>query len=301
VLTSDTRVRSTKLRDALDEGIRSARACGALHPLETQLEVIEDRGVRFLVRRACSLQRKEADKRLRLLVARNEQRPVSPFLPPEPELTIGQVSGTHLAVLNKFNVLEGHLLLVTRDFEHQENLLSIADFHALFTCMAQYDSLAFYNGGAAAGASQSHKHLQLVPLPLARDEPPLPIEPLLEGTGPRCAALPYRHSFRRLAGSIQRQPRKAAKEAFGFYLEMLIEQKIATRLLDGARRHCAPYNILIAHDWMLMVPRRKEAFRGISINALGFAGSLFVKDQEQLDLVRREGPVQILRDVSASD
>ena len=30
----------------------------------------------------------------------------NPFLPPEPELTVSQVSRSHLAVLNKFNVME---------------------------------------------------------------------------------------------------------------------------------------------------------------------------------------------------
>ena len=32
--------------------------------------------------------------------------------------------------------------------------------------LAEFDGLGFYNGGETAGASQPHKHLQIVPLPL---------------------------------------------------------------------------------------------------------------------------------------
>jgi ATP adenylyltransferase len=50
----------------------------------------------------------------------------------------------------------------------------------------------------------------------------------------------------------------------------------------------------------LVVPRVDEFFRGISVNALGFAGSLFVKDRSQLELVRAQGPMQFLSAVAGS-
>ena len=112
-------------------------------------KVVEDAGVPFLLRSASSLRRKAADKKGR---AGKRDRNFNPFLPPEPELTLGAISQTHTAVLNKFNVLEQHLLIVTRDFEHQETLLSEADFHALWLALGEIDGLGFYNGGAEAGA-----------------------------------------------------------------------------------------------------------------------------------------------------
>jgi ATP adenylyltransferase len=45
---------------------------------------------------------------------------------------------------------------------------------------------------------------------------------------------------------------------------------------------------------MLLVPRSREFFRQISINALGFAGALLVKDEEQMDALRRSGPLTAL-------
>jgi len=43
-----------------------------------------------------------------------------------------------------------------------------------------------------------------------------------------------------------------------------------------ARCPQAPYNLLATRRWMLVVPRRQERYEKISVNALGFAGSLFV-------------------------
>jgi len=59
----------------------------------------------------------------------------------------------------------------------------------------------------------------------------------------------------------------------------------------------APYNLLVTRDFMLLVPRSREHARGISMNALAFAGSLFVKDPAALELVRAVGPVRLLNEV----
>jgi ATP adenylyltransferase len=42
---------------------------------------------------------------------------------------------------------------------------------------------------------------------------------------------------------------------------------------------------------MLAVPRAREKFEGISVNALGFAGSLFVRDEAEAARVRATGPM----------
>jgi len=45
-------------------------------------------------------------------------------------------------------------------------------------------------------------------------------------------------------------------------------------------RQAAPYNLMVADDWMLVVPRGEQLFRGFR-SALA-AGSLFVEDRKQL-------------------
>jgi ATP adenylyltransferase len=127
--------------------------------------------MRFFVRMQTGLQRKD-EARKKQDSASKAGKNANPFLPPEKNLTVGDISDTHIAVLNKFNVVEHHLLIVTRAFEDQDMLLTFADFEALWTCMTEYECLAFYNGGREAGASQPHKHLQMAPLPLAPEGPP---------------------------------------------------------------------------------------------------------------------------------
>ncbi|HSM28797.1 MAG TPA: DUF4922 domain-containing protein [Thioalkalivibrio sp.] len=288
------------LAEAVNARTRQALEVGALHPIETEQERVDDAGVRFLVRVVASLGRKEADKRLR--PTGGQGRPANPFLPPEPELTVAEISTRHLAVLNKFSVLDRHLLIVTREFEHQETLLDRGDLRALFACMAEYLSLGFYNGGTVAGASQPHKHLQVVPLPLEADGPVVPMQALLDagerGCVGRCPKLPFAHAFARLDQPVADAPMEAAKQAAALYPKLLAAVGITGVESEGAVRQSGPYNLLVADDWMLLVPRAEEFFRGISVNALGFAGSLFVRDHEQLEVIRAAGPMHILQSVA---
>ena len=294
----EARPEAAGLQAALERTTRSALASGALKPVETEQLLVEDAGVGFLVRVVSSLRRKEADRHARAVRGAVQDRPANPFLPPEPELTVADLGPAHVAVLNKFNVLDNHLLVVTRSFEHQETLLTPADFSALFACMSEIQGLAFYNGGTMAGASQTHKHLQLVPLPLVAHGPAVPMEALLRGEGTDCAGVPFAHAFARLSAAIPSEPLAAAEQAYGLYLDLLTQLGGKVSGGKAGPRQPFPYNLLIADGWMLIVPRVAELYRGISVNALGFAGSLFVKDRRQLELVRAAGPMQVLTAVA---
>lgn len=277
-----------------------ALRCGALCPIETVQEAIEDGGIRFLVRSMSSLASKEQLRRERQDKAAGGGAESNPFLPYDPGLFVADVSDTHIALLNKFNVIDGHLLIITRRFEQQEALLDLPDFEALAACMAEFEGLGFYNGGTVAGASQPHKHLQIVPLPLADQGPPLPIEPLLasvraEGPIGILPGLPFLHGFMRLDPALANRPQLAAQNAFERYDALLDAFGLRGAEVDGEVRQSAPYNLLLTRQWMLLVPRSVEFVDGISVNALGFAGSLFVRNEEQMRLIRAIGPIAVLR------
>lgn len=251
------------LRERLDDLCRRALARGALVPLETEQVIVEQEGLQFAIRRLSTLARKPRRDAAR-----------DPFSPPDPELVLGDVSPTHVAVLNKFPVVAAHLLIVTKDFEEQDALLTAADLEALWPALLELDGLGFYNAGALAGASQAHKHLQLVPLPLAPElDLPTPIEPAV-----RAGRLPF-------AGELlpfDPDPRRAH-----------------TRYLEAhARIGGGPYNYLATRRWAMIVPRKQERWQGVSVNALGFAGSLLVKTREDLARVRDAGPLTVLRSVA---
>jgi len=291
------RLRPGELLARVDERARHALACGAMQPIDTVQHALTDAGVCFVVRQVSSLARKERDRAVR--EGRAAPAPANPFLPPEPDLLVAQVSASYVAVLNKFNVMDRHLLLVTRRFVHQETWLAREDFEALATCMAEFDSLGFYNGGTTAGASQPHRHLQIVPLPFDAAGPPVPVEALLaDAAQGRVPGLPFGHAFARLDASLFAVPAAAAAMLAEAFEALAADVGLAPRLDGGELLQSMPYNLLATRRWMLLVPRSAEHANGISLNALGFAGSLFVRDAAQLETVRRIGPMALLRAVA---
>ena len=271
---------------------------GALRPIHTEDRVIEDGGVAFRVRVVESLARKAADKVLQAEKSKGEKEKPNPFLPYEKEMFVADVSDTHLCLLNKFNVIEHHLLIVTRAFEHQERLLTVRDFESICRCMAEFKGLAFYNGGEIAGASQDHKHLQLIPLPMASTGPSVPVESLFERqqeTPGLIPGLPFVHAFKRFS-SITNIPYDLAGQALHqMYRLMLHQVGLNTFSEREETLQSGSYNLLFTRQWMLLVPRSREFFKSISINALGFAGALLARNPEEMDIIKKEGGMGVLK------
>lgn len=287
---------------ALERATQRALACGALRPIETVQQTIEDGGIEFVIRSVSSLARKP------LALSREKPTaatPVNPFLPFDPELFVADISTTHVALLNRFNVVANHLIIATRRFVPQEVLLDGEDFAALGACLMQLDGLGFYNAGAAAGASQPHKHLQMIPLPLGSGGASTPIDEALSVMRDRrgiltAPGLPFRHSFAWLEDRMFEHPPTAAARMSSLYADLLARIEVTHVVREGQRYTSAPWNLLITRRWMLVVPRVCERFEGVAINALGFAGSLFVRDDGQLETIERLGPMTALRAVSGS-
>lgn len=275
---------------------------GALHSIRTDQRFIEQGGVRFVVRAVSSLARRDRARVSEAAKAETSGERDNPFLPYDPDLFVTGISATHFCLLNKFNVMDHHLLIVTRAFEHQETLLTLNDFEALWACMTEIDGLGFYNSGAIAGASQPHKHLQIVPVPIAGEGPAIPMEPLMETVGALdtikdIPGLPFAHAFSRQE-AFRSNPPATVEALHQRYLGMLSLLGLTAGAPGGRDRAPKPYNLLVTREWMLLVPRSQEHFDSISINALGFAGSLFVRDEKQMEKIGRHGPMTVLRAVA---
>lgn len=287
----------------LQDVTAAARASGAQRPLPTEYVLLEDQGIPFVVRILSVLEKKRRAGQEAQEKERATGRKFNPFLPYEKELFVADVSETHVCLLNKFNVIENHLLIVTRAFEEQEALLNLQDLEALWKCMFEFDGLGFYNGGVTGGASQAHKHLQLVPLPLADKGPRIPIDPALEsvrfeqGMG-TTSRFPYVHAFVRLPSEKMGTPAQAAECLLQGYGAMLEATGLwAVGECAGAPRQKGPYNLLVTREWMCLVPRSRERFGTISVNALGFAGALLVRNEEEMKRVEDSGPMKVLGSV----
>jgi ATP adenylyltransferase len=268
----EIRIELGTLWPALRARTEHALRCGALEPIATDYEELEEAGIRFVVRVLAHLERKV---RAGFAQARTGH---NPFLPYNEDLFVADVSQTHLCLLNKYNVLDHHLLLVTRAYEEQESLLTAGDFEALATCMAEFDALGFYNSDSVAGASQRHKHLQLVPVPLGAGPERLPVDGALAG-----GSLPFVHAAERVV------------PLDGAALHETYRQLLRALRLEGEVRAASSYNLLVTREWMVLIPRERHEVEGVPVNALGFAGALLVRSRPQLAELRRRGPLDLLQ------
>jgi ATP adenylyltransferase len=281
----------------------NALRIGAQFPMPTDYEFVEHHGIRFFVRILSRLQEKDEDRKKQREESLAGQKTANPFLPYDTNMFVADISETHVALLNKFNVVDHHLLIVTRHFEDQETLLTLNDFEALWACMSEYNSFGFYNGGEEAGASQRHKHLQMVPLPLAPEGPEIPIEPLMKkarlhdrlGTIP---GLSFSHVFALLGEDKKVSRHVRAKKSLALYSAMLEKVGLDAPRAGMLTKQSRPYCLLLTRKWMLLVPRSREFFDSISINSLGFAGALLVRDNEQMARIKKIGPMNVLKSVA---
>ena len=278
-----------------------ARECGALKSIETEYHLIQQEDISFLVRTLANLERKEQARKKQTQHEHNTDKRIDPFLPYEPDLFVGDISPSHICLLNKFNVVDHHLLIVTRAFEEQTDLLNLEDFAALWSCLQEIDGLAFYNGGKTAGASQRHKHLQLIPLPFMADVIDLPIARAIAKTEFKhslgtIASFPFRHRVASLNLSSDLSPTTAAAIMLQQYYALL--DRVGLEINEKTQQQPGAYNFLATRNWMLIVPRSQESFQDIPINSLGFAGSLFVRDRDSLQLLKQLTPLKLLQNVA---
>ena len=71
-----------------------------------------------------------------------------------------------------------HFILATREFKPQTDVLEESDLEATLACIEAYEQakedvddglFAFFNCGEHSGASQAHRHIQLLPINMMRD------------------------------------------------------------------------------------------------------------------------------------
>lgn len=182
-------------------------------------------------------------------------------------------------------------------------------------------------GGKNSGASQAHKHIQFLPLVNSEDGPPIEISarkaqisfPGLKklsmcSKNNNNAIFPDRpfslnhlsfanHCFR-LPSQIDTYGPEQLEMALAQAFLQLLDLAISTIRHDEAYPPGTPaYNVILTLEHLYIFPRSKdecilkETGEKISVNALGFAGMLLVKNDEELEAVKKESISKILRDV----
>jgi hypothetical protein len=109
------------------EVYESAGASGAATKTDTSVQTLDDGGITFVLRVVAALRAKPKGA---VSAGDSKAAPRNPFLPPEEALAVQHLSDSHMLLLNKFNVVPHHVLVVTRAYESQADPLNSRDFAA---------------------------------------------------------------------------------------------------------------------------------------------------------------------------
>lgn len=282
---------------------KSAICSGALESIPTRCferqVVLGSEILRLQIRVVANLARKSKATRDAASQVKNPGD-FDPFLPYEPALYVGELTGHYRCLLNKFNVMDHHILMVTKQFADQREPLNDEDFLVALICLQAQPGLVFFNGGPDAGSSITHRHLQMIPLTDTDSGHPfeqlfkqlsLPVDNIKK------SPLPFPHRVTRTHYPISNLPdeiRRCAERNCRNYHKILNELKLDI-LADGL----APaHNLLMTRDHLWVVPRNQGSFNHLAINALGFAGTILVKDDHQLTQLDQIGCLELLKSVT---
>tara|TARA_B100001250_G_scaffold407207_1_gene427584 strand:- start:35 stop:871 length:837 start_codon:yes stop_codon:yes gene_type:complete len=266
------------------ETSRHAIACGAVIPLETYkykpVKNIFDYELRFLKRPF-----------LEKLIEYGPK--INPFIPWDSRLEVESINNKYTIILNKYPVQLGHILLITNNWKPQNGWLSIDDFEAISLVDNDTTGLWFFNSSSEAGASQPHRHFQL----LRRHT--------YESICPRyewfCSLLNNREFFYSdIKESVSIKPRNnrldsMAQDLFDSYKSMIIDMNLGD--INNDDKPLKPYNMLITENWISLIVRSTDRSHGFSINGLGFAGYFLATKNSEVDMLTKFGPENILKHV----
>ncbi|KAI0793174.1 HIT-like domain-containing protein [Abortiporus biennis] len=309
----------------LPEGFNKANESGDLLFFPSTLHKHAENGVEFEIRLCPALQEKpnipaprfdsEEDQKK----AELHGKKTDPFAPPYvPNLLIGELKdeeedAEYVVLFNKYAVVPHHILVVTKEFQSQTAPLLPPDLVQTYRLLlaardAGRNFFAFYNCGNLSGASQPHKHLQLIPI--ESDGGP-PIEKLARESHLEVPDKPFSLTSLPYANHVRRLPLKLSTNQ-SISSETLSHELSSTflSLLDlsiSTIRHSEDYptgppsyNVILTLEHMHLIPRKEETHvleetgERLNVNALGFAGMLLVKSDRELEAVKKEGVPKIL-------
>ncbi|KAI1426960.1 HIT-like domain-containing protein [Xylaria sp. FL1777] len=276
-----------------------AQASGDLFYYPTQVAVLSIGSFAFQLRYSPSL----AQKPKPLKPVEPNARPFNPFENPSPALLVAQLPPSHRLILNKFAVVPEHFILATRDFKPQTHLLEPGDVDAAYACVQAYrkagqELFVFFNSGEHSGASQPHRHLQLLPV----DRMKLGLENTERGGEWAILADKVCGEEQTLPFTVFTSPiseRMNTKERHLTYLSLY---KRAVRAVNAGLEAVEEgeaqisYNFAMTHTCMALCPRIAEGISikdgdrndigNIALNGTVLAGTALVKDEVEWDTLR---------------
>ncbi|WP_269622933.1 ATP adenylyltransferase [Prochlorococcus marinus] len=216
---------------------------------------------------------------------------INPFKPWDKNLEVDLVGDNHILILNKYPVQLCHMLLITKEWQPQNGWLSYQDWKAFKIVDNDTNGLWFFNSCSESGASQPHRHIQLLPrnnkmkiCPLEDSYNNLKNQKLFNNKILDNILIIYRD-----------QNKESSQDIYEKYLYLCNKLGIGQPSSDSNPK--LPYNLLISNKWIVIIRRSKEYINGFSINALGFAGYLLATNDSNIKWLNSNGPLNILENV----
>jgi len=212
---------------------------------------------------------------------------INPFKPWDNILEIDSIGKYHQLILNKYPVQLGHILLITNEWKEQNGWLDIKDWEAIKEVNKDTSGLWFFNSGPLAGASQPHRHVQL----LRRDPSELscPREKWildLNNVNYKNEKFSKNIILKKFSKSLNEE------NIHEIYKELAYKLGLGEPRKDKKPRY--PYNLIFTNKWIILIKRKTDNLFGISINALGYAGYILVTEKSDINYLRKFGPEKLL-------
>ncbi|KAH6654543.1 5',5'''-P-1,P-4-tetraphosphate phosphorylase 2 [Truncatella angustata] len=283
-----------------------AKASGDLTYYPTQVALLDVNSIHFQLRFSPSLASKPKGPPPKDTEA-DAKRHFNPFENPLPSMTIAQLPPSHALVLNKFAIVPEHFILITKTPKPQTHVLERDDVAAAHACVRAYweegqELFVFFNSGEHSGASQPHRHLQLLPVEQMRHG----LDEQINGDGSQWNVLVESARGQQQRGNLPFtvlsetiSPDIGPIELHEKYVSLYqraAELVLPNQEVAGEGEARFSYNMAMTSNVIALCPRLAEGaaiknqdggeIGHIALNGTLLAGTALVKTQEQYDVLR---------------
>jgi len=159
--------------------------------------------------------------------------------------------------------------------------------------------MVIYNGGKDAGASLNHKHMQVVPRSGHSGLESLLQDPEDGAQGPHLSRVQcevVRTDLRTAMPDLGNVPFCLSAGALPLKPDGESLQQLFTSLRKKLElKPEQPYNMVLYHHSMVVIPRRTANIDGIDANAAGMTGDVWCSSEAQYEEWQRIGPMELLQ------
>ncbi|CAD8205683.1 unnamed protein product [Paramecium pentaurelia] len=256
-----------------------------------------EQGIEFHIKLVKSLAKKPV----------GHQQNINPLIEPfQPGQLVMKLQNYNI-LLNKFPVNPYHTLLVPQQFIHQTEKFSKEYLSLAYDVLSAVEGFAFFNSHPEAGASLDHKHFQIVPKSAYQSANIL--NHIKEWWFERSVRQPNKFTKLRYL--------KKTKHFIYFFNQDILqnkncdEQQQQNQLYEAYEKllmKCQvndirdlKHNLIMTQEFLMIVVRKQATFNGVSLNAVGFTGSLLAKNEQECEKLKQTRIIEILENLAQTD